>query len=40
MVNNEVATDKKPEMLEPERERDGQYLLNYRDGVANVGSWT
>ena len=38
MANNEVATDKKPEMVEPEREGDGQYLLSYRDGVANVGS--
>lgn len=38
MANNEVATDKKPEMAEPEREENGQYLLSYRDGVANVGS--
>ena len=38
MANNEVATDKKPEMAEPEREENGQYLLGYRDGVASVGS--
>jgi len=38
MANNEVATDKKPERVEPEREENGQYLLRYRDGVANVGS--
>ena len=34
---SDIATDKTPEMEEPEREENGQYLLGYRDGVANVG---
>ena len=33
------GADKKPEMVELEREGDGLYLLSYRDGAANVGSW-
>jgi len=38
MANNETETDKKPEMVEPEVESGGQYLLGYTDGVSNVGS--
>ena len=38
MANNEVETDKKPEMVEPEVESGGQYLLGYTNGVSNVGS--
>ncbi|MGJ8656654.1 MAG: reverse transcriptase domain-containing protein, partial [Akkermansiaceae bacterium] len=38
MANNETEADKKPEMVEPERESNGQYLLGYRDGVSSVGS--
>lgn len=39
MANNEVETGKKPEMVEPEQESGGQYLLGYcYSGVSNVGS--
>ena len=39
MANNEVETGKKPEMVEPEQESSGQYLLGYcSTGVSSVGS--
>ena len=39
MANNEIGTGKKPEMVEPAQESNGQYLLGYCDaGVSNVGS--
>ena len=38
MANSEVETGKKPEMVEPAQESNGQYLLGYCDaGVSNVG---
>lgn len=39
MANNEVVTDKEPEMAKPEREGTGRNPREYRDGVSSVGSY-